>query len=181
VHEIKLFPYVRVCMMASRTPILDHRQIHTTVERIALEICSKHHAGSDLLIGGISERGSFLAELLFSALQKYHNGKLVLFRIDFDRAGFNGEAIRFNPHQEFNGRHIIVVDDVLNSGKTLMHVLTPMVKEWPATLETMFLAERSFRSYPVRADYVGVSLATTLQEHVHFDCADENNLQLFLV
>jgi len=178
--EISHFNYVRECMTATRTQILDHRQILVTVERIALEICSKHHDGVDLLVGGISERGSLMAGLLLAALRKYHSGKAESFRIDFDREGFNWDAIRFTPTHDFTGRHVIVVDDVLNSGKTLIHVLSPIVRQWPASLETVFLAERSYRNFPVRADYVGVSLATTLQEHVYFDCADPENLHVYL-
>jgi pyrimidine operon attenuation protein/uracil phosphoribosyltransferase len=75
---------------------------------------------------------------------------------------------------------VIVADDVLNSGKTLMHVIQPIVAANPVSLETAFLAERSYRSFPVRADYTGISLATTIQEHVSFDASDPDNMALWL-
>ncbi len=167
-------------MSDNRTLILDHRRIVLTLERIALEICARHHAGSDLLLGGIGERGFFVAERLHAHLERIHTGAVGLFRIDFDRDGFNPDAIAFTPQPVFRDRHVIVADDVLNSGKTFMHVIQPIVAASPVSLETVFLAERSYRSYPVRADYTGISLATTFQEHVSFDAADPDNLSLWL-
>jgi pyrimidine operon attenuation protein/uracil phosphoribosyltransferase len=121
-----------------------------------------------------------VAELLHAHLQRIHTGAVELFSIDFDRDRFNPDAIAFTPRPAFRDRHVIVADDVLNSGKTLMHVIQPIVAASPVSLETVFLAERSYRSYPVRADYTGISLATTFQEHVSFDAADPDNLALWL-
>lgn len=167
-------------MSDNRTLILDHRRIVLTLERIALEICARHHDGSDLVLGGIGDRGYLVATLLAAHLRRLHSGSTSLFRIDFDRQNFRPEAIAFTPLPDFSGRHVIVADDVLNSGKTLMHVIQPIVSENPASLQTVFLAERSYRSYPVRADYTGISLATTFQEHVSFDAAEPDNLALWL-
>jgi pyrimidine operon attenuation protein / uracil phosphoribosyltransferase len=113
-------------------------------------------------------------------LQRLHTGSVNLFRIDFDRNGFQPEAITYLSQPEFSGRHVIVADDVLNSGKTLMHVIQPIVAANPISLETVFLAERSYRSFPVRADYTGISLATTIQEHVSFDASDPADMALWL-
>jgi len=167
-------------MAMVKTSILNHKQIITVLDRIALEICERHHQGYNLSVGGISERGSMLAAMLVEKVKVHHTGEVNLFRIDFDREGFDWGKIQFTPLPDFARGHVILVDDVLNSGKTLVHLLQPIVKAWPATLETVFLAERSYRSFPVKADYVGISLATTLQEHVYFNAEDPNNLQLYL-
>jgi len=167
-------------MSDNRTLILDHRRIVLTLERIALEICARHHKGCDLVLGGIGDRGYLVATLLHSHLQRLHTGSVNLFRIDFDRIDFRPDAITYAPQPDFNGRHVIVADDVLNSGKTLMHVIQPIVAANPISLETVFLAERSYRSFPVRADYTGISLATTIQEHVSFDAADSAKMALWL-
>lgn len=167
-------------MSDNRTLILDHRRIVLTLERIALEICARHHDGSNLVLGGIGDRGHLVATLLHGHLQRLHTGNVDLFRIDFDRQDFRPGAISFAPEPAFSGRHVLVADDVLNSGKTLMHVIQPIVAANPISLETVFLAERSYRSFPIRADYTGISLATTFQEHVSFDAADPENLALWL-
>lgn len=167
-------------MSDNRTLILDHRRIVLTLERIALEICARHHDGSNLVLGGIGDRGHLVATLLHGHLQRLHTGRVDLFRIDFDRQSFRPDAITYTPETEFGGQHVIVADDVLNSGKTLMHVIQPIVGANPLSLETVFLAERSYRSFPIRADYTGISLATTIQEHVSFDAADPANMALWL-
>lgn len=172
--------YVRKGMNSQRTDIMGHRQILLTLDRIALEICERHHAHGCLLLGGIGERGFLLASLLAPRIARHHSAGATLFRVDFDRVAFNPAHIEYSPKPMFNGQHVLVVDDVLNSGKTLVHVIQPIVAAWPLSLETVFLAERSYRSFPVRADYVGISLATTLQEHVFFEAGNQDDLKLYL-
>jgi pyrimidine operon attenuation protein/uracil phosphoribosyltransferase len=167
-------------MNSQRTDIMGHRQILLTLDRIALEICERHHDHGRLLLGGIGDRGFLLASLLTSRIARHHNAAPALFRVDFDRTAFEPARIHYAPRPEFHGQHVLLVDDVLNSGKTLVHVMQPIIEEWPLSLETVFLAERSYRNFPVRADYVGISLATTLQEHVFFDANDQNDLKLYL-
>ncbi len=181
-HELKSLEsaYVRKGMDSQRTDIMGHRQILTTLDRIALEICERHHNHGTLLLGGIGDRGYFLAELLAERISRYHEYVTELFRVDFDREQFNPVLIRYTPQPEFSGQMVILVDDVLNSGKTLVHVMQPIISASPASLETVFLAERSYRNFPVRADYVGISLATTLQEHVFFDASNPEQLNLYL-
>jgi pyrimidine operon attenuation protein/uracil phosphoribosyltransferase len=172
--------YVRKGMDSQRTDIMGHRQILITLDRIALEVCERHHSHGTLLLGGIGDRGFFLADLLSSRIAKFHGTAPELFRVDFDRIGFDASQIRHTPLPGFKDRNVLLVDDVLNSGKTLVHVMQPIISAAPSSLETIFLAERSYRSFPVRADYVGISLATTLQEHVFFDASNPEHLNLYL-
>lgn len=163
-----------------RTDILDHRQIMITLDRIALEVCERHHSHGLLLIGGIGDRGFLLAQMLGDRIASFHAEAPRVFRVDFDRKTLDPARIRFTPAPDFRNQHVLLVDDVLNSGKTLVHVMQPVISAEPASLETVFLAERSYRSFPIRADYVGISLATTLQEHVFFDATDPELLKLYL-
>jgi len=68
--------------------------------------------------------------------------------------------------------HVIVIDDVVNSGKTLMYALLPFLSKGISRIQTLTLVERSYKTYPVHVDYVGVSLATTLQDHIHVEFID---------
>lgn len=172
--------YVRKGMDSLRTDIMGHRQILITLDRIALEVCERHHDHGALLMGGIGDRGYFLASMLAERIARFHGSNPVLFRVDFDREGFDPALISYEPRAAFKGQRVILVDDVLNSGKTLVHVMQPIISESPASLETVFLAERSYRNFPVRADYVGISLSTTLQEHVFFDASNPQQLNLYL-
>jgi len=65
--------------------------------------------------------------------------------------------------------HVIVIDDVVNSGKTLMYALLPFLSKGINRIQTLTLVERSYKTYPVHVDYVGVSLATTLEDHIQVE------------
>ncbi|MBL7811141.1 MAG: phosphoribosyltransferase [Bacteroidetes bacterium] len=162
-------------MEPSKTLILDHAAIAIKLERIATEICEKHTHTEKVVFCGLNQRGYFLAgeianrcKAILPALQ------VVLVQCHA------GNSVAFSPAGSFAGNHVVVVDDVINSGKTLMQVLQVIFNDGAATIETAFLAKREHRSFPVKADYVGVSLATTLQEHVHFDNSNPAGLQVYL-
>ena len=67
---------------------------------------------------------------------------------------------------DFDNKVIILIDDVSNSGKTLLYALKPFIKSHPKKIQTLVLVERTHTSFPVRPDYVGLSIATTIQEHI---------------
>ena len=74
---------------------------------------------------------------------------------------------------DFNGKIIVVIDDVSNSGKTLLYALKPFIVSHPKKIQTLVLVERTHTSFPVRPDYVGLSIATTLQEHIFVEVKGE--------
>ncbi|HKC35220.1 MAG TPA: phosphoribosyltransferase family protein, partial [Chitinophagaceae bacterium] len=76
---------------------------------------------------------------------------------------------------DFSGKVIIVIDDVSNSGKTLLYALKPFITFHPKKIQTLVLVERTHTSFPVRPDYVGLSIATTLQEHIYVE-VDGNSI-----
>ena len=67
---------------------------------------------------------------------------------------------------------IIIIDDVTNSGKTLLYALKPFLEYYPRKIQTLVLVERSHKTYPIHPDYVGLSLATTLQDHIYVEVKD---------
>ncbi|MCC7298543.1 MAG: hypothetical protein IT244_09435 [Bacteroidia bacterium] len=160
-----------------KTPILDHHAIGVKIERMACEICEKHTESSEITICGMNSRGFYLAgELGKQVLQILPEVAVNLVQVTTNT---NLEP-SFSPLTDFKSRNVVVVDDVINTGKTLMHVLKVIFDQDPNSIETAFLAKREHRSYPVKADYVGVSLATTLQEHVYFDNSNPNELEVYL-
>jgi pyrimidine operon attenuation protein/uracil phosphoribosyltransferase len=96
-------------------------------------------------------------------------------------ATVTADTVSFSPSADFAGKHVLVMDDVINTGATLMLVLSAIFRHKPVSIGTVFLAKREHRNFPVKADYVGISIATTLQDHVAFDNTDPNNLSVYLV
>jgi pyrimidine operon attenuation protein / uracil phosphoribosyltransferase len=67
---------------------------------------------------------------------------------------------------DFNDKVVLVVDDVANSGRTLLYALKPFLNFMPRKIQILVLVERSHKQYPVFSNYVGLSISTTLQEHI---------------
>ena len=81
---------------------------------------------------------------------------------------------------DFNDKVIIVIDDVANSGKTLLYSLKPFLAYHPKKIQSLVLVERSHNSFPVRSDYVGLSIATTLQEHIYVEVGGDTVLGAYM-
>lgn len=164
-------------MSANQSLILNHQQIIFKLERMACQICEIHIDTPGLVICGLNKRGFFLADLLHKEIHKIMPEKeLNLVHVSTTESG----EVAFDNDSFFHNAHVLVVDDVINTGKTLMHVVNKIFNFNPTGIETAFLAKREHRNFPVKADYVGVSLATTLLEHVVFDNDNDQNLAVFL-
>lgn len=163
-------------MSASVTQVLNHDDILIKIDRMACEICEKHTTGGELIICGMNSRGFDIAERISRKMQMIlPELKLYLVQVDTHHG-----KTEFLPKISFENQQVLVVDDVINTGKTLMAVIQSIFNENPTNIETAFLAKREHRNYPVKADYVGISLATTLQEHVVYDNEDSNALKVYL-
>ncbi len=164
-------------MAETKTMILEHQSIITKMDRMACEICEKHTESSQLIICGLNSRGFFLATELSRRINTIlPELQTALVQITTQ----NTETPLYSPVTDFKGKHVLVVDDVINTGATLMMVLQQIFASSPQSIETAFLAKREHRSFPVKADYVGISLATTLLEHVQFDNSNPDSLIVYL-
>ncbi|MBX2985561.1 MAG: phosphoribosyltransferase [Bacteroidia bacterium] len=161
--------------MEKRDYILNDAQIRQKVKRIAYEILENNLNEKLVYFGGIGERGGLLAKLIAEEVNKLNEIKTELFSISINK----GVILGIDMHKLRN-QTIIIVDDVLNTGKTLMDILVVIAANDPRRIETCFLAQRSHRKFPVKGDYVGISMATTFQEHICFDASNPQNLSVYL-
>lgn len=143
---------------------------------MANEIAEQHCDAKNLCLVGLNERGYFLASEIGAELKDI----LPALNIEIGQVSVANNKAEFTSQTDYYGKTILVVDDVINSGRTLMVVLSELFAMGAAYIQTVFLAKREHRSFPVKADYVGISIATTLQEHVLFDNTDQNNLRVYL-
>ena len=164
-------------MASPKTNILGHTEILTKLERMACEICEKHVNSKQITLCGLNDRGYYLVELLGHEIQAINPNV----QISYANATVEDQQVTFSGDSNFSGKHVLVMDDVINTGYTLMLGLSEVFKHSPVSIGTIFLAKREHRNFPVKADYVGVSIATTIQEHVQFDNSDPNNLSVYLV
>ncbi len=142
-----------------RNRILDEREIQFKIQRMAHEIHENCFAEKELLLIGIQGRGFDFAKRLHSILNKVAQFKIKLVEIELNKDYPTQSEIRFKES-------VILVDDVLNSGKTLAYAVAHILQLEPKLVKTAILVNREHHRFPVTADFVGLSLATTLQEHI---------------
>ncbi len=146
------------------TNILGKDAAARKLRRMAFEIAEANAGESSLIIAGIAGNGALLAQKLIAALQEIIQTPILFVTLQLDKK--HPLEVTVTPVQEWNDAVIIVVDDVSNTGKTLLYALKPFLDHQPKKIQTLVLVERSHKAFPIQPDYVGLSLATTLQEHI---------------
>ncbi len=154
-------------MKSKGTCLLSTKQIAQKVNRLAMEIYEHNHLEKEIVLAGIAENGYLFAKDLAATLAKISPIKVCLLKLKVDKDKPIGKVVEIGmSDKDLKGKVVIVADDVLNSGMTLMYGIKPFLSVQLKKLNTVVLVDRSHRRYPVHADFVGLSLSTTLQEHV---------------
>ena len=149
--------------------------------RIAHEILENTTEIDTLYIGGICGNGSVLVEKFKQILTKNSQLKVVSFHIDLDKEEPLSRTIGLDiDSQELNKSFVVLVDDVVNSGKTMQFALMKILESNPQTIKTVALVDRTHRRYPIKCDFVGLTLSTTMKDRVEVEL-NENNSYAYLV
>jgi len=151
----------------TKTLILTGKQIEQKINRIAYEIYENNYTEKEIIIAGIVDNGYILAKRIAAVLQKISAIKIVLTEVFVDKEDPAAHEIKIAlSDKELKNKVIVLVDDVLNSGKTLIFGAKPFLSSPVKRLTTVVLVDRGHNRYPIKADFVGLSLSTTLQEHI---------------
>ncbi len=158
-------------MEETKILVLDHKQIQQKITRIAFEIYERHGGEEEIVFAGITGMGYRLSGLLADKLKETSPLEVRQIEIVLDKKAATMGEINLSESFSFEGKRVIIVDDVLNTGRTLAFAMNPFLKEAIKKLEIAVLVNRSHKLYPVSPDYTGYELATTLSEHitVHLD------------
>ena len=156
--------------MTTKSKILNIQEINQKLKRLAWQVYEKNSAEKEIIVVGISERGLILAKQLVGHIKEISNIKTKISHLDLDKDNPYNKEVSLNlQEKEYANKVIILVDDVLNSGKTLMYAAKHFLSTRLISLSIMVLVDRNHNRYPIKADYVGLSLATTLQEYINVD------------
>lgn len=150
------------------TLVLNHRDIEHKIQRIALQINEHAYGMDNLILVGISGSGFEVAQRIFEAL-KILNPKIdALHVLNMDKKDVWNESKYYCDLDgvDLKNTSLVVIDDVLNSGGTLMKAVQHFMQHEIRQIITAVLIDRRHRRYPVRADIVGLTLSTTLEEHI---------------
>lgn len=145
--------------------ILTEDQVAKKLQRMAYEIAERNVGEESLIMAGIKENGVVIAAKLKELLAGIFKGSIEVMEIEVDDKRFP-RKISLSKTINFDNAVVIVVDDVANSGKTMLYALQPFVKDQPKKIQTLALVDRTHKTFPVHTDYIGFALATTLQEHI---------------
>lgn len=161
--------------------ILNHRQIQQKVKRLAIEIMERNTEENELIVAGINRNGMRFAQLIVEELRALATAPIELTNIQINPANPIADVVSIGmSSDELNGKAILVVDDVANTGRTLFYACKPLLNMLPKKLETAVLVDRTHKSFPIKVDYYGVSLATTLRENIEVLLEKENQHEALL-
>ncbi|MFM2376753.1 MAG: hypothetical protein RLZZ165_1850 [Bacteroidota bacterium] len=156
-----------------KVKILSTGAISATLVRMAYEMLERNFAEEALVLSGIGARGRYIADRLETHLKEISRMDVVrsdLLKVQGE-SGLAWADERLAP--AVGGRPLILVDDVLYSGSTLLQALFLAVPLNPRTIQTAFLIDRGHHHYPITHDYVGMEIATSLKQYIRFEVDEE--------
>ena len=154
--------------MAEKKYILNREGAEQKLHRMALEL-AEHVSGdtSPVIIIGIRNSGMVIAEKVGALLKPYISNEVKIISVTMDKT--HPTTVELSEKIDFNQLHVVIADDVTNSGRTLLYALKPLLYFHAKTIQILVLVERMHKLFPVKPDYVGLSVATTLQEHIQVE------------
>ncbi len=150
-----------------QTLILNAGQIEKKITRIAYEIYETHSGEKEVILAGVAPGGYMLAERIKTALQKISPLIVPLVKVKIDKTENLPKAeVGLDKKQKFDGKAIVLIDDVLNTGTVLACSMKALLQFAVKSIHIAVLVDRNHTIFPIKADYTGLSISTTLQEHV---------------
>jgi pyrimidine operon attenuation protein/uracil phosphoribosyltransferase len=155
--------------------ILSNTEIDQKINRLGHQLLENCFEEKEIFIGGIIGNGAELARRLTNIIKENSDLSVHLFEIQLNKSEPWSEEIKLTAEkQNLKNGFIVLVDDVLNSGKTMQYALTDILDFPTKAIKTVALVDRKHRRFPIKADFVGISLSTTLKERVEVDLSKEH-------
>ena len=156
--------------------ILNHQQIQQKITRLGHELLENCFEEKNIFIGGIHGNGYALAKTISEIISSNSNIVVDCFEIQINKSKPWKDEITVNiDDKKLKKGYVIIVDDVINSGKTMQYALVKILEKPTKSIRTMVLVDRKHRRYPIKADIVGISLSTTLKDRVEVDLNKEDS------
>src|SRR3990170_242443 len=166
-------------MVADKTLILDARQVQQKIKRMAYEIFEHNFKEKIVVIAGIDGQGYILAKLLANEIESISPLEIKLVKVSLDKlVPQQSEVILDCDLKELKKRCIVLVDDVLNTGRTFAYGMTPFLTIEVKKIETAVLVNRSHTLFPINPQYTGYELATTIKDHVEVKLGNETSVYI---
>lgn len=146
--------------------IFDTTKIEHCTQRIAYQIYEANFDYKEIYLVGIAKNGEIYAQKIKDFLEDISPLKVHLVQLKMDKKKPLSPIQSSHSLEDLKNQSVVVVDDVLNTGSTLMYAVKFLLEVPLAQLNTAVLVNRNHKKYPIKADFKGISLSTTLNEHV---------------
>ena len=163
-----------------KNKILDFKLIKKKIRRISLQIIEANPNDDEIIVAGIENNGYIIAKKICDEIKKISDKKIQLCSIKIDKKNPRKEITTSIVEEQYKNKSVVIVDDVLNSGSTLMYAVKYFLDTKLKKLKTAVLVDRNHKKYPIKADYKGLSLSTSIQNHVEVSI-DDNEINAYLV
>jgi pyrimidine operon attenuation protein / uracil phosphoribosyltransferase len=165
-------------MKKKRVLILDKERISYKLRRMAYEIWEHNNEEKEIILAGINGGGKIVADNLSAILKDISPIKVITISIKINKKAPFGDAVKID--KDLTGRTVVLIDDVVNSGKTIMYSLHALLVYDLKKLMVVVLVDRKHKNFPIASDIVGHSIATTLQDHIEVETKGKEILAAYL-
>jgi len=157
--------------MSDKKYILNAAVAEKKLRRMALEIVERNYNEPQLILIGIKDHGTVIADKIKDYLKPHFKGEVIVIELGIDKK--HPAAVTLSTAMDFNDKIILLIDDVANSGRTMLYALKPLLEQYPKKIQTLALVERTHKTFPLDVDYVGISVSTTLDEHIYVEVEND--------
>lgn len=166
--------------MSTKNYILNSEGAAQKLQRMALEL-AEHLSGdtAPVILVGVRNSGTVIAEKTAALLRGHVPNEVKVISVSLDK-NYPVE-VTLSESVNLDHLHVVITDDVTNSGRTLLYALKPLLAFHPKSIQTLVMVERMHKLFPIKPDYVGLSVATTLQEHIQVETEGDAVLGAYIV
>lgn len=155
--------------MPEKKYILNKEQVARKIQRLAYEVAERNAGEKELYFIAIKDNGVTLAHKISQVLKSITDITIHVIELSLDKKHPKEIILSALPSED---AVLILIDDVASSGKTMLYALKPLLDVHPKKIQTLVLVERTHKIFPVHVDYIGLSVATTLEEHIYVEVAN---------
>ena len=152
--------------MQEKNKIMDAINIQKTVKRIAFQIYENHFEEQQLILAGIAQNGIVLGKRIQAELEEISNIEVLFIEIEIDKKNPRKEIILSETLEICKNKSVVVVDDVLNTGSTLIYAVSHFLSIKLKKIQTAVLVNRNHKNFPIKGDFKVLSLSTSVKERI---------------
>jgi len=162
----------------SKNIILDYQDVENKIKRISLEILEDNIDEKKLILFGVSKNGKIIAKKIITSIKKHSE-------IDFELIGVeivsnSKDSLKFDKSFKLNNRSLIIVSDVSQSARTLQLIISSLMSQDPIKINTAVIINRDHSLFPVKINYSGLNLSTSVNEHVDVRVNKDEEFTVYL-